>query len=319
MPIVPPLWRGTRLAPRSSAAEGVGSRHRQWSRSRRSSPALYISGRIALLLVLTAIAWMPLVLLAPVGAALAIAAMTGVLGWWYLLRSRRRDRATLRLRSPGGATVWLCAAVPVWLVFNASLAAAHARWIPGPLGEASPLDELARSPLGWLPLSLTLLLFAPLVEEIFFRGFIQRTLERKLGAARGILLTAALFAAFHLEPWRFGHLLAGGIVFGSFVHASRSLWAGIALHASANASGALANAQGIPLGSLLFPDGSGASLAEHPAFLLGSLAALVALHRAVHRSGTGRPLALSRRSLGGASSPSRREAGTPALGSPPRP
>ncbi|GAH77248.1 unnamed protein product, partial [marine sediment metagenome] len=34
-------------------------------------------------------------------------------------------------------------------------------------------------------------------EEFFFRGFIQRNLERKIGHHRGILFTAFIFTIFH--------------------------------------------------------------------------------------------------------------------------
>src|SRR6185436_13324108 len=42
--------------------------------------------------------------------------------------------------------------------------------------------------------------FAPLVEEIFFRGFLFQGFRARYGWITGMVLSAAIFAAAHLDP-----------------------------------------------------------------------------------------------------------------------
>lgn len=279
MPTTPPgVPPGVRTLPGACAPNAAVA-----PRPRRPPLALRLLGRLPVLALWTALAWRPLVGQPPIRSSAALVALTAGLAWWYLLRrgsARRRARATLRLRGPGRAGLWLGATVPVWVLFNHSVILVQTRWSGPPPAAADPLEGLADGPTAWLPLLLFGLVFAPLLEEIFFRGFLQRPLERRFGAAAGILLAAALFAAYHCQPWRLGYLLTGGIVFGAFVHAARSLWAGVALHAAANGSLALLDAGG---------DTPGASAAVLPpagelVLLLGSLGLLVLLHARVRES-----------------------------------
>lgn len=240
-------------------------------------------GRYAAL-SLWSVAWLPALEMPPDRAAAWVATLTAGLIWWYLLRplspGRARDRAKLRLRGLGRAAPWVGASVPVWVAFQFHLASLSARWLPPPALPADRVETYSLRPMSWLPLALIGLVLAPLVEEILFRGVLQRDLEYRLGPAPGVLLGAAAFAAFHLEPWRFGYLLAGGIVFGAFVQASRSLWAGILLHASANASGAVSDA----LGLRLLPVGTPGRSLEDLAVAGALLALLAVLLSQVRRS-----------------------------------
>src|SRR5690606_24219680 len=74
------------------------------------------------------------------------------------------------------------------------------------------------------------------VEEFVFRGLIQRHLERRHGAAAGILGGAALFALVHLLPWVFPLHFFLGAAFGFAVWATRSIWTGVILHTANNAA-----------------------------------------------------------------------------------
>lgn len=57
--------------------------------------------------------------------------------------------------------------------------------------------------------ALTALLIAPIAEELFFRGVIQESLQRRgISAGKAITLTALLFAAAHLYNSNLGHALA---------------------------------------------------------------------------------------------------------------
>jgi membrane protease YdiL (CAAX protease family) len=89
---------------------------------------------------------------------------------------------------------------------------------------------------------VSLVILAPLLEEIVFRGFIYKTLRRPFGIIIAGLLTSLLFGAGHLlEGGSQGLLYIAGLqtfVLSIFLVGLRekthNLWAGITLHASNN-------------------------------------------------------------------------------------
>ena len=62
--------------------------------------------------------------------------------------------------------------------------------------EARTITGLARGP-GLVVLALFLVVGAPLVEELFFRGLLQRALTRRLGARWGVGVAALVFGVAH--------------------------------------------------------------------------------------------------------------------------
>ncbi len=83
---------------------------------------------------------------------------------------------------------------------------------------------------------LFLLCLLPSVcEEIFFRGFCQNTLEKKWGSNKAIIITAALFALLHGNPWYLILYFFLGL-FLSWVYAqTKTLWIPICCHFINNA------------------------------------------------------------------------------------
>jgi membrane protease YdiL (CAAX protease family) len=70
-------------------------------------------------------------------------------------------------------------------------------------------------------------------EEIFFRGFIQRTFERTIGG-KSVLLTGLFFGLFHFQPLGLITLATLGILFGYFFYRTRSLLPSMAAHFTNN-------------------------------------------------------------------------------------
>jgi CAAX protease family protein len=60
-----------------------------------------------------------------------------------------------------------------------------------------PFEKLTSTPLMLALFGLIAIVFAPLFEELFFRGFVQPLLSRTWGTVAGIVVTAALFGALH--------------------------------------------------------------------------------------------------------------------------
>ncbi|HEX8243686.1 MAG TPA: CPBP family intramembrane glutamic endopeptidase, partial [Longimicrobium sp.] len=148
-----------------------------------------------------------------------------------------RGRATARVRAvPPAARPWLAMLAPVmsasalalWMALT-SLRLAHDRPLP------REIVEYGERPGGAVVLVVLIAGVAPLVEEFVFRGWIQRPLERRTGPGWAIGVTAVLFALAHFEPGGIAIRVAGGIALGYAVWATRSIWAGVALHVGWNA------------------------------------------------------------------------------------
>lgn len=93
------------------------------------------------------------------------------------------------------------------------------------------------NPQNLLVLSVVMILFVGLAEEILFRGILQRTLEEGLGTAPGLLLASLLFgmmhAGFGLLP-EIGYASGVGLVFGLLYDWTDSLALVTLIHGTAN-------------------------------------------------------------------------------------
>ena len=79
-----------------------------------------------------------------------------------------------------------------------------------------------------------MVLLAPIVEELLFRGLIYRLIRQTFGVLISVVLSAGCFALMHGQP-EFPQLF-GGVVFALAYEWSRNLWVAIGLHAAGNAA-----------------------------------------------------------------------------------
>jgi len=79
--------------------------------------------------------------------------------------------------------------------------------------------------------------FAPFVEEIFFRGFLFQGFRERYGWKVGMLLSSAIFGAAHLDLAALIPTFILGNVLAYLYHRSNSVWPGIFLHFLVNAFG----------------------------------------------------------------------------------
>lgn len=153
-------------------------------------------------------------------------------------RRKRRERersAALRLRPIPRASWGVVAAwVAATLVLDQLFATVYFHLVPRAAEYPNPLPDLEHLPFGWLPLSAALFVGAPLVEEAAFRGWVQRPLERRIGPAWAIGVTALLFALVHGFPLLIPYYVVAGVVLGATVYLTRSLWVAILAHAAHN-------------------------------------------------------------------------------------
>jgi membrane protease YdiL (CAAX protease family) len=74
------------------------------------------------------------------------------------------------------------------------------------------------------------IIIAPIVEEIFFRGFILQTLVKRISAFWGVVLTALIFAAVHFEFRSIMPLLILSFILNIIFVKTRSIWPCIIFH-----------------------------------------------------------------------------------------
>jgi membrane protease YdiL (CAAX protease family) len=79
--------------------------------------------------------------------------------------------------------------------------------------------------------------FAPLVEETFFRGFLFQGFRARYGWQAAMLLSSAIFAAAHLDLVALIPTFILGNVLAYVYHRSNSIWPGVILHFLVNAFG----------------------------------------------------------------------------------
>jgi membrane protease YdiL (CAAX protease family) len=103
----------------------------------------------------------------------------------------------------------------------------------------------------WLQI-ISVVIFAPVVEEIMFRGILLNRLESRFPKWAAVVVSAALFGAMHLN-WTQG-IFAGltGLALGFLYVRTRSLWLCIFAHAANNLYATLAPL--IPWSNPYIPD-----------------------------------------------------------------
>ncbi len=88
-----------------------------------------------------------------------------------------------------------------------------------------------------LVLVLLIVVGAPIVEELFYRGLLQRSLAARFDESVVLIGVAALFALVHFRPVEFPGLFAFGLVVGACALLTGRLGMAIVTHMAFNATG----------------------------------------------------------------------------------
>lgn len=167
----------------------------------------------------------------------------------------------LGLRPPSGSTLaWALVAFAAALIVSTiygevvtrldikQLQSSCAQQIPAGVRHTRWLLALA---------SLVVIAFAPVCEELFFRGFVFPGLARVWGIVAAIVVSGLLFSSAHLDPksfipiagvgmifaftyWRSGNIVSTMLAHGAFNSTSIALIAGGACEKSTSTAGAVA-------------------------------------------------------------------------------
>jgi CAAX protease family protein len=95
---------------------------------------------------------------------------------------------------------------------------------------ARGLTDRATDPVGIILLVLIVGLAAPVIEEIFYRGLVFRSLENRFGVWPGIVGSAVIFGASHFQGLQFPALTAFGVVLAYVTHRTGRLGPAIVAH-----------------------------------------------------------------------------------------
>jgi membrane protease YdiL (CAAX protease family) len=175
-------------------------------------------------------------------------AITALVSLWVglfgtvLYVTRRRAHASMReelglafqwVDLPVGAAVGLASQLwLLWLVYLplrlASPRTAHRLDKP-----AKDLTNAAHGP-GYVVLAVLIVVGTPLVEELFFRGLLQRSLLRRMGPVAAVAVSAVAFGLAHEQLLQLPGLIAFGLVLGALAWRTGRLGPGIVAHAFFN-------------------------------------------------------------------------------------
>jgi len=102
-------------------------------------------------------------------------------------------------------------------------------------GVAESLTDRANTPIDVIFLVLIVGVMAPIFEEIFYRGLLQRALlKRGLGPVLSVGLTSVFFGVTHVEPLQTVGLILAGALFGTLAYRTGRLGPAIAAHVGFN-------------------------------------------------------------------------------------
>ncbi len=162
----------------------------------------------------------------------------GLFAWFAARRHTPQAASYLRLRRPDGPGFALAAVG--WLVLVPAIA-----WT-GQLNEMIPLPEflkdwetmqtdlieglLVGGELSTVAQFVALALTPAICEELLFRGYLLRGVERRFGSAVAIVAIGVIFGAYHLRASQLIPLSLLGVYLGYVVWATGSLWSGVLVH-----------------------------------------------------------------------------------------
>ena len=100
----------------------------------------------------------------------------------------------------------------------------------------SPLEEIdLEGPASYVGLAIVVVLWGPLSEEIFFRGFIFSGLIGRFGVTGAAVAASLLFALFHVDPRVMVPIFVTGMLLAWLYHKTGSIWSPFVTHGMQNA------------------------------------------------------------------------------------
>jgi membrane protease YdiL (CAAX protease family) len=236
-PAVPsePPPPGSRPSKRPSLPPGALARPMSWLQA-----VGWVFGILAAQLVLTLALLDPGASITPATAIQAAAYLTGLVAILQVHAPESGIRALVGLRPTHlgflalGALLGLSAHAPVSLVYHLQLVLRE-RLAGAPPPAPAVLSELTKT--AWVAGGFAIVLVAPIVEELLFRGGVFIPVLRSSDKLTALLVTSVLFALAHdLDPTKFLPMLLFGGMLAFLRLESGSVVPGMLAHAAFNAT-----------------------------------------------------------------------------------
>jgi membrane protease YdiL (CAAX protease family) len=130
----------------------------------------------------------------------------------------------------GLAAGLVCQYVLVWLVYLPMQQFVSKQQLEEPVRRVTD----SAHGVSFVILSIVVVVGAPIVEELFFRGLVLRSLQRRFGDAWAVIGSAVLFGLAHFEKFQLPALVALGVVLGIMAVRTRRLGLAVFTHAGFN-------------------------------------------------------------------------------------
>jgi membrane protease YdiL (CAAX protease family) len=152
--------------------------------------------------------------------------------WWLTVRKYGVGWSALGLREFTGGMLGLgCGLMLLSFLFNIAYSTFLALFDLDVQVDLVPIFAELSSPW-WLLVAGVVV--APIVEEIFFRGFIFAGLRRRYDWQKAALISSALFALIHLQLTAMIPIFILGYIFALLYHRSNSIVPAILMHILTN-------------------------------------------------------------------------------------
>jgi len=175
------------------------------------------------------------------GGLWLLALQTGLLvgaAWLFSIRKYGGGLAALGFQTPIGRHPYLFA-IGAW---TAALMAAAAwsmlmvwigpEWLKPPDSAGQLTERFGASLVGLL---IVAVVWGPVGEELFFRGFVLPGLMRKFGVPVAVVISSGLFALFHVDPGMLVPTFLLGMALAWIYVKTGSIWPSIMAHSIQNA------------------------------------------------------------------------------------
>lgn len=106
--------------------------------------------------------------------------------------------------------------------------------LPAPPWFWELFSKIFESDFGWWGAFFKVVIMAPVIEELIFRGIILNGLRKNYPTVTAVFVSALLFSLFHLNPWQMPATLVLGLLLGWILIRTRSIILAILGHALNN-------------------------------------------------------------------------------------
>jgi len=153
----------------------------------------------------------------------------------YSIRKRKTNTTAFNFKIENKLVIPFVIIASVALLFG----------VISPISDLIPMPEFFKKALVELASQkgfftfLYMVIAAPILEELTFRGIMLDGLLKKYSPIKAILISSLLFGLVHLNPWQFIAGLFLGVFMGWVYYKTKSLSFTIIIHAAVNFSGFL--------------------------------------------------------------------------------